>query len=83
MPTWLAEESPAFSATAEGAARWGGEGGVSTPPVMLLFYMLATLTLSELVRLWGNTQAAVSWQAPTWRCCVSPVDTKDRVEFRQ
>lgn len=80
-PGW--QKSPQPSQPQLKVQRGGAGRGVSIPPVMLFFYMLATLTLSELVRLWGNTQAAVSWQAPTWRCCVRPVDTKDRVEFRQ
>lgn len=53
----------------------GGAGrAFSTLPVMLLLYMVATLTPSELLRAMGNTQAAVSWQKPTGRCCISSVD---------
>lgn len=42
MPTWLAEESPAFSATAEGAARWGGEGGLNTACHVALLHVSHT-----------------------------------------
>lgn len=83
-PGW--QERPWPSQPQLKVQRGGAGRGFSTLPVLLLLYMLATLTPSELVRAIGDTQAAVSWQKPTGRWCISSVDYhcwEDGVDFQQ
>ena len=42
MPTWLTEKSLALSATAEGAAWWGGEGVLNTACRVALLHVSHT-----------------------------------------